>query len=118
MVAQRHAERCLRHQQPGAKSGETLEYRITYMNNGDAPIRSMVVNDMTPGYTFVSATTGTTPASLTGCVKRTPANAPPVGPVACTDMQPTGGTGPVSWAFTGTVESGGMGMVLFQAKVD
>src|SRR6218665_1811194 len=47
-----------------------------------------------------------------------PANAPPVGPVACTDMQPTGGTGPVSWAFTGTVESGGMGMVLFQAKVD
>ncbi|MDZ4358452.1 MAG: hypothetical protein U1B84_18880, partial [Variovorax sp.] len=49
-----------------AKSGETLEYRITYTNNGDAPIRSMVVNDMTPGYTtFVSATTGTTPASLT-----------------------------------------------------
>lgn len=102
-----------------AKSGETLEYRITYTNNGDAPIRSMVVNDMTPGYTtFVSATTGTTPASLTGCVKNTPANAPPVGAVACTTVQPAGGTGAIDWRFTGTVEPGGTGFVLFQVKVD
>jgi uncharacterized repeat protein (TIGR01451 family) len=102
-----------------AKSGETLEYRITYTNNGDAPIRSMVVNDMTPGYTtFVSATTGTTPASLTGCVKTTPANAPPAGAVACTTVQPSGGTGAVDWRFTGTVEPGGTGFVLFQVKVD
>ncbi|PIF77781.1 hypothetical protein CLU95_4960 [Variovorax sp. 54] len=102
-----------------AKSGETLEYRITYTNNGDAPIRSMVVNDMTPGYTtFVSATTGTTPASLTGCVKNTPANAPPAGAVACTTVQPAGGTGAIDWRFTGTVEPGGTGFVLFQVKVD
>ncbi|QOF80531.1 hypothetical protein [Variovorax sp. 38R] len=102
-----------------AKSGETLEYRITYTNNGDAPIRSMVVNDMTPGYTtFVSATTGTTPASLTGCVKNTPANAPPAGAVACTTVQPVGGTGAIDWRFTGTVEPGGTGFVLFQVKVD
>ncbi|WP_369632073.1 MULTISPECIES: hypothetical protein [unclassified Variovorax] len=102
-----------------AKSGETLEYRITYTNNGDAPIRSMVVNDMTPGYTtFVSATTGTTPASLTGCVKTTPANAPPAGAVACTTVQPAGGTGAIDWRFTGTVEPGGTGFVLFQVKVD
>ena len=102
-----------------AKSGETLEYRITYTNNGDAPIRSMVVNDMTPGYTtFVSATMGTTPASLTACVKNTPANAPPAGAVACTTVQPAGGTGAIEWRFTGIVEPGGTGTVLFQVKVD
>ncbi|MDA7417544.1 hypothetical protein PGB34_14340 [Xenophilus arseniciresistens] len=102
-----------------AKSGETLEYRITYTNNGDAPISAMTVNDTTPGYTtFVSATQGTTPASLTACQKTTPANAPPAAPVACADAQPAGGTGPIGWKFTGTVAPGGTGFVLFQVKVD
>lgn len=102
-----------------AKSGETVEYRITYTNNGDAPIRSMTVNDATPGYTsFVGATTGATPATLTACAKNTPANALPAVAVPCASAQPVGGTGPIEWRFTGSVDPGGTGTVLFQVKVD
>ena len=102
-----------------AKSGETLEYRITYTNNGDAPIRSLVVNDTTPGYTtFVSATAGTTPSTLTGCTKRTPANAAPAALAACADVQAVGGTGAIEWKFVGSIAPGGTGTVLFQVKVD
>ena len=102
-----------------AKSGETLEYRITYTNNGDAPIRDLTINDTTPGYTrFVGATTGATPPTLTGCAKNTPANALPAAAVACSAVQPAGGMGPVDWRFTGFVAPGGTGSVLFQVKVD
>lgn len=102
-----------------AKSGETVEYRITYTNNGDAPVRSMTVNDTTPGYTsFVSATTGATPATLTACAKNTPANALPAAAVPCAAAQPVGGTGPIEWRFVGSVDPGGTGTVLFQVKVD
>lgn len=102
-----------------AKSGETVEYRITYTNNGDAPVRSMTVNDTTPGYTsFVSATTGATPATLTACAKNTPANALPAAAVPCAAAQPIGGTGPIEWRFVGSVDPGGTGTVLFQVKVD
>jgi uncharacterized repeat protein (TIGR01451 family) len=102
-----------------AKSGETVEYRITYTNNGDAPIRSMTVNDTTPGYTsFLSATTGATPPTLTACAKNTPANALPAAAVPCATAQPVGGTGPIEWRFTGSVDPGGTGTVLFQVKVD
>ena len=102
-----------------AKSGETLEYRITYTNNSDAPVRSMTVNDTTPSYTsFVSATAESTPATLTACMKSTPANALPAPAVACTDAQPVGGTGPIDWKFAGFVAPGGTGAVRFQVKVD
>ena len=47
------------------KSGEVLEYRITYTNNGPAPISKLAINDVTPAYTvFVSSGVGKTPASL------------------------------------------------------
>ncbi len=102
-----------------AKPGETLEYRITYTNNGDAPIRNLAVNDITPAYTsFVGATAGETPATLTGCMKNTPANAAPAPAVACTEAQPAGKAGPVDWRFNGFVAPGGSGSVLFQIKVD
>ena len=102
-----------------AKSGETLEYRITYTNNSDAPIRNLAVNDTTPAYTsFVSATVGETPPTLTGCLKTTPANAAPAPAVACTEAQPAGKTGPVDWRFDGFVAPGGSGSVMFQIKVD
>ncbi|WP_422097590.1 prealbumin-like fold domain-containing protein [Variovorax sp.] len=102
-----------------AKPGETLEYRITYTNNGDAPIRNLAVNDTTPAYTsFVGATAGETPATLTGCMKNTPANAAPAPAVACTEPQPAGKAGPVDWRFNGFVAPGGSGSVLFQIKVD
>ena len=102
-----------------ARSGETLEYRITYTNNGPAPISGMSVNDTTPAYTsFVSASAGTTPTTLTACVKNTPANALPAPAVACANAQPAGGTGPIDWRFTGSIAPGGTGFVLFQVKVD
>ncbi len=78
-----------------------------------------MVNDTTPSYTsFVSASAGTTPASLTGCTKNTPANALPAAAVACATAQPEGGTGPIQWKFVGTVQPGGMGTMLFRVKVD
>lgn len=102
-----------------AKSGETLEYRVTYTNNGMTPITGMTVNDATPQYTsFVAAQAGTTPASLTACSKNTPANAAPAPAVACAVAQAAGGTGGLRWAFTGSLAPGGTGTVLFSVKVD
>ncbi|MDB5929173.1 MAG: conserved repeat domain protein, partial [Polaromonas sp.] len=103
-----------------AKSGETLEYRITYTNNAPTPITNLMVNDTTPVYTsFVSSTTGTTPATLTACTKNTPFNPSPALAVNCTLSQ-TGAssTGSVNWKFTGSLNPGGIGDVLFQVKVD
>ena len=102
-----------------AKSGETLEYRVTYTNNGTTPIGNLTVNDATPAYTtFVSSTAGTTPATLTACRKATPANPAPAATVACGVAQVAGGSGPVSWIFSGTLNPGATGTVLFQVKVD
>lgn len=102
-----------------AKSGETLEYRVTYTNNGTGPISNLTVNDTTPAYTtFVSSTAGTTPATLTACNKTTPANPSPAPTVACSVVQAAGGSGSVNWIFTGTLNPGETGIVQFQVKVD
>ncbi|MET3514418.1 autotransporter-associated beta strand protein [Pseudacidovorax sp. 1753] len=102
-----------------AKSGEVLEYRITYTNTAPSPLSSLVINDSTPTYTsFVSAKTDTTPASLTACTKVTPANVAPAPVVGCDVAQAAGGTGALSWTFTGALNGGGTGAVLFQVKVD
>ena len=103
-----------------AKSGETLEYLITYTNNAASPITSLTINDTTPSYTtFVSALDGTTPASLSACQKNTPANALPGGAaVACASGQTAGGTGAISFKFTGPLNPGATGNVLFRVVVD
>ncbi|WP_241026987.1 Ig-like domain-containing protein [Variovorax sp. RKNM96] len=102
-----------------AKSGETLEYRVTYTNNGTTPISGMTVNDTTPQYTsFVAAQAGTTPVSLTACSKNTPANALPAPAVACAASQVAGGTGGLRWSFAGSLAPGATGAVLFSVKVD
>ncbi|MGJ7487758.1 prealbumin-like fold domain-containing protein [Variovorax sp. LT2P21] len=102
-----------------AKSGETLEYRITYTNNGVSPIGTLSVNDTTPSYTsFVGAQTGSTPATLTACQKTTPANPAPGPTVACAAAQAGGGTGALSWHFTGMLTPGASGAVTFTVKVD
>jgi uncharacterized repeat protein (TIGR01451 family) len=102
-----------------AKSGETLEYRVTYTNNGTTPISGMKINDVTPQYTsFGAAQAGTTPASLTACSKNTPANATPAPAVACAVVQTVGGTGALSWTFVGSLAPGASGAVLFSVKVD
>ncbi|MDB5928500.1 MAG: conserved repeat domain protein, partial [Polaromonas sp.] len=61
-----------------AKSGETLEYRISYTNNAGTPMSNLLVSDTTPVYTtFVSSSAGTTPTTLTACTKNTPSNPSP-----------------------------------------
>ncbi|MDB5743499.1 MAG: conserved repeat domain protein [Polaromonas sp.] len=102
-----------------AKSGETLEYRITYTNNAATPITNLMVNDTTPVYTtFVASSTGTTPATLTACTKNTPLNPLPQPAVSCSALQTAGGTGGISWRFAGSLSPSGTGDVLFQVKVD
>ncbi|MGJ7491360.1 prealbumin-like fold domain-containing protein [Variovorax sp. ZT4R33] len=102
-----------------AKSGETLEYRITYTNNGVSPIGTLSVNDTTPSYTsFVGAQAGSTPATLTACQKTTPVNPVPGPTVACATAQAGGGTGALSWHFTGALSPGASGAVMFTVKVD
>ena len=102
-----------------AKSGETLEYRITYVNNGPARIIALDVNDVTPNFTtFVAATAGTTPATLTACAKNTPVNSLPTPSVPCATAQSSGGVGALRWSFTGPLDPGGSGVVLFSVTVN
>ena len=103
-----------------AKSGEMLDYLITYTNNATSPITGLAINDTTPSYTtFISALDGTTPASLSACQKNTPANALPAGAaVACSAGQAAGGTGAISFKFTGPLNPGATGNVLFRVVVD
>ena len=102
-----------------AKSGETLEYRITYVNNGPARIMALDVNDVTPSFTtFVAATAGTTPTTLTACAKNTPVNPLPTPSVPCGTPQSSGGIGALRWSFTCQLNPGASGLVLFSVTVD
>ena len=99
-----------------ARSGDVLEYRLAYTNNGVSPITGVMLNTTTPNYTtFVSAVSGAAPAAMINCTKTTPASALPV---ACASTQASGGTGPVSWHFDGTLNPGATGTVLLQVKVN
>ena len=87
-----------------AKSGQELEYRITIRNTGPAPIRDVRVTDHTPAYTiFKDASAGSLPASLGACAKTTPASA---AAVDCSVLQTPGGTGPIQWIFSGSLNEG------------
>ncbi|PIF73223.1 putative repeat protein (TIGR01451 family) [Variovorax sp. 54] len=102
-----------------AKSGETLEYRITYTNNGATPISNLTLNDATPVYTsFAGSEADTPPATLTACAKNTPANPVPAPSVLCTATQAVGGVGSMDWKFTGQLAPGGTGAVRFRVTVN
>jgi uncharacterized repeat protein (TIGR01451 family) len=102
-----------------ARPGDVLEYRITFTNNAAAPITDLAISDTTPAYsTFLSADTAPLPASLTACVKNTPANPAPAPAVACSAIQAASGTGPIKWTFTGPLDPGASGSVTFQVTVD
>ena len=102
-----------------AKPSETLEYRITYTNNGPSPITGLSINDVTPAFTsFVSGVAGSTPATITDCRKNTPANPTPAAPVPCATVQAVGGAGPLNFQLTGPINPGASGAVLFQVKID
>ena len=99
-----------------AKSGETLEYRITYTNNGAETIKNLQINDATPSFTtYVSGlcdpAVTATPASLGLCT--------------LTKTLTPNNTGGLKWTFTPTVaapvsqlQAGGSGFVTYQVKVD
>jgi uncharacterized repeat protein (TIGR01451 family) len=97
-----------------AKSGETLEYRLTYTNNGAEVINgtTLNINDATPAFTtFVSGlcetATAATPTSLGTCSLTKTLNASFVGTL--------------KWSFTGAtskLSSGASGFVTYKVKVD
>ncbi|QHI97606.1 DUF11 domain-containing protein [Xylophilus rhododendri] len=99
-----------------ARPGETLEYRITYSNIAASPIGNLVIHDATPAYTsFVSAQADSTPAELSACAKTTPASALAAD---CAASQGSGGHGPLQWGFTGSLQPGSSGSVLYRVLID
>ncbi|MFT4174362.1 MAG: hypothetical protein QM639_17490, partial [Rhodocyclaceae bacterium] len=58
--------------------------------------------------------------ALGSCSKNTPANPHPAPAVDCTagPPQPVGGTGQLHWMFSGHLDAGAAGEVLFRVKVD
>ena len=85
-----------------AKSGDTLEYTITYTNNSADPLAIIAVADTTPAFTtFVSAGCGAPlPPNITACAAGT---------------QPgVGGTGAMSWTLTGTLAPQQSGTMVFR----
>ncbi len=102
-----------------ARSGDVLDYRITYTNATTGVVRNFVVNDATPPYTtFQGATAASTPTDLGSCTKVTPANLPPAPTAGCATSQAAGGSGLLQWLFTGTLPAGASGSVGYQVKVD
>jgi uncharacterized repeat protein (TIGR01451 family) len=86
-----------------AVSGATLVYTVLYRNVGTQPIANLVVNDSTPSYTtYLSATFGALPASLTGCSIISPA---------------VGASGPIRWTFQGSLAPNTGASVTFTVKV-
>ena len=84
--------------------GNTLQYRITYQNNGMLPLNMLVVNDATPMFTtFAAAACGTLGGGLTACMVTT---------------QPgVGATGQIIWNFTGALNPGASGTVTFDVII-
>ncbi len=99
-----------------AKSGEILEYRITYTNNSAEVIKNLQINDATPSFTtFVSGLceppVAATPASLGSCT--------------LTKTLTPNNTGGLKWTFIATgpvptpqLQPGASGFVTYRVKVD
>jgi fibronectin-binding autotransporter adhesin len=102
-----------------AKSGDLLEYRITYTNNSASPMTTLILTDTTPSYTtFRSAQAGTTPTALGACMKKTPQNTSSNPEVECAVVQGVGGKGTVQWRFDGVLEPSATGDVKFKVMVE
>ncbi|RYX85272.1 DUF11 domain-containing protein [bacterium] len=88
---------------PLAKPGEVITYTITYRNSSALPLPGVGIENTVPEYTtFVAATYGALPPSLSGCTLTKPA---------------VGATGTIKWVFNGTIAPGGSGVVSFQVLV-
>ena len=89
-----------------AQPNDTLTYTLTYQNNSNVAIASIVINDATPAYTtFLSATCVLPlPTAITACT------ALPIPAV--------GGVGLIKWTLTGTLSPASTGQVSYSVKVD
>jgi uncharacterized repeat protein (TIGR01451 family) len=86
-----------------AAPGENVTYTVTYKNDGTLPVGTIIVTDSTPfGTTFVSASEGALPASLSSVVRTDPG---------------IGGTGKVEWTFTGSLNPHLQGTVTFVVQI-
>ena len=88
-----------------AKSGETIEYTISYNNVSVDPLATIVINDSTPAFTqFDSAACGAPlPANVTAC--------------NVTTQPATGSTGAIAWTLNGSLASTQYGSVIFRVKL-
>ena len=86
-----------------AKPGDDLEYALSFTNTTGATISNFAVTDATPANTtFVSASCGPLPAGVTACTITNPA---------------VGGTGAVTFTYTGSLANGAVATFLFDVKV-
>ena len=89
-----------------AQAGETVTYTLSYQNNSNASIASIVISDATPAYTnFLSAT----------CVLPLPAA---ISACSVTSAPAVGAVGTIKWTLTGTLSPSSTGQVRYSVKVD
>jgi uncharacterized repeat protein (TIGR01451 family) len=91
-----------------ALPGTVITYTITYINNSSEALTNVVIRDATPAFTtYVAATCGAPPAGLSCTLPIAPTTAPAVG-----------GSGAVTWNFSGNLAPGASSAVTFQAQVN
>ncbi len=84
-----------------ALPGETLEYRLTYQNTGDAALPGLIVTDAAPPFTTIvpgSGDCGVAPAGM-----------------SCSHTQ---SSDLLDWTFTGELGAGQSGVVSYRVTVD
>jgi uncharacterized repeat protein (TIGR01451 family)/fimbrial isopeptide formation D2 family protein len=89
-----------------AQAGETITYTLTYINNSNAPLSSIVINDATPEHTnflFASCITPL-PAAISAC--------------AIVSAPVAGGVGSVRWQLTGTLPPASTGQVRYSVNIN
>ena len=93
--------------QTTALPATVLVYTVTFTNQGTSPLSNLVVYDATPSFT-------TYVGGSAQCVLPLPANL-----TTCTPSAPAGGgTGQLSWTFTGTLAPGRSGSVQYSVTID
>jgi len=87
-----------------AKSGDTLNYTVTFVNDSSGSLSNIVLNDATPGYTtFASAACPIIlPSGLTCTITTQPA---------------VGATGSIRWTFTGNLLPAASAQVTYSVKI-
>ena len=105
-----------------ANKGATLTYTIVFTNHSTKPLTTLKVQDAVPPYTgFMSASWAGTPASLGTCTKTSPVALTAVGCAVTTGENPAVGTqktGAINWMFTGTLNPGDSGSVIYKVRID